>query len=141
MSNDSFAFLQKDLAPNELNAQINLHLVPILKRHQRQSGNITPRYEVDNELKCTVVTNNGEGPGNTDSDTAPILPSITPASPGGESVPSIGMVGALVSMAFWRWLDRSKWRVRQALSCPTLRDACEHGPTTQTGSTPFVRSV
>jgi hypothetical protein len=57
MTNDSFAFLQKDLAPNELNAQINLDLVPILKRHQRQSGNITSRYEVDDELKCTVVTN------------------------------------------------------------------------------------
>lgn len=106
MTNDSFAFLQKDLATNELNAQINLHLVPILKRHQRQSGNITSGYEVDDELKCTVVTNDGEGPDNTDSDTTPILPSITPASPGEESVPSIGMVGVLVSMAFGVGLTR-----------------------------------
>ena len=100
MTNDSFAFLQKDLAPNELNEQINLDLVPILKRHQRQSRNTTSGYEVDDELKCTVVTNDGDGPGNHDSDTTPILASITPASPGGESVPSIGMVAALVATAF-----------------------------------------
>jgi hypothetical protein len=31
MSNDSFAFLQKDLASNELNALINLHLAPHLE--------------------------------------------------------------------------------------------------------------
>jgi hypothetical protein len=70
------------------------------------TANITSGYEVGDEVKCTVVASDGAGPGNTDSDTTTILPSIPTANPGQDSVPSIGMVGTLVAIAFGVGLTR-----------------------------------
>ena len=67
---------------------------------------IASGYQAGDEVKCTVSASDEAGTGNSDSDTATILPNIAAPSPDEDSVPSLGVVGTLMAIAFGVGLAR-----------------------------------
>ena len=64
-------------------------------------------YAVGDEVQCVVSGSDGQAPGNTDSDTVTILPTISDIDDGtGNGLPALGSVGTLLAIAFGVGLTR-----------------------------------
>ena len=64
-------------------------------------------YAVGDEVQCVVSGSDGQAPGNTDSDTVTILPSVSDVDDGtGNGLPALGSVGTLLAIAIGVSLTR-----------------------------------
>ena len=68
---------------------------------------ISTGYGVGDEVQCVVSGSDGQAPGNTDSDTVTILPTVSDVDDGtGNGLPALGSVGTLLAIAFGVGLTR-----------------------------------
>ena len=68
---------------------------------------ISTGYAVGDEVQCVVSGSDGQAPGNTDSDTVTILPTVSDVEDGaGNGLPALGSVGTLLAIAFGVGLTR-----------------------------------
>ena len=64
-------------------------------------------YAVGDEVECVVSGSDGQAPGNTDSDTVTILPTVSDVDDGtGNGLPALGSVGTLLAVAIGVGLAR-----------------------------------
>lgn len=68
---------------------------------------ISSGYAVGDEVQCVVSGSDGQAPGNTDSDTVTILPTVSDIDDGtGNGLPALGSVGTLLAIAIGVGLTR-----------------------------------
>jgi hypothetical protein len=68
---------------------------------------ISTGYAVGDEVQCVVSGSDGQAPGNTDSDTVTILPTVSDVEDGaGNGLPALGSVGTLLAIAIGVGLTR-----------------------------------
>jgi hypothetical protein len=68
---------------------------------------ISTGYGVGDEVQCVVSGSDGQAPGNTDSDTVTILPTVSDVEGGaGNGLPALGSVGTLLAIAIGVGLTR-----------------------------------
>ena len=71
------------------------------------TDSISTGYAVGDEVQCVVSGSDGQAPGNTDSDTVTILPTVSDVEDGaGNGLPALGSVGTLLAIAIGVGLTR-----------------------------------
>jgi hypothetical protein len=71
------------------------------------TNTLSSGYAVGDEVQCVVSGSDGQAPGNTDSDTVTILPTVSDVDNGaGNGLPALGSVGTLLAIAIGVGLTR-----------------------------------